>query len=162
MWYALLMLALHPPVQETLLSEIQQVLGDRIPSYDDFPHLVYALCIVFETLRLFPPVVGTPKIASDDQLLLGKYPIPNGMFVIFDLVHVHRDPKFWGPDSNEFNPSRFDARLPRPTQNTDSPDLGNEKIRIPVKGAFLPFAEGQRSCLGRLFSGMRINVREEV
>ena len=152
------MLALHPRVQETLFSEIQEVLGDRIPSYDDFPHLIYALCIVFETLRLFPPVVGTPKIASDNQILLGKYPIPKGMVVIFDVVHVHRDPKFWGPDSNEFDPSRFDARITRSTQNDNSSDLGNEKIRIPVKGAFLPFSEGQRSCLGRLSSGMGIDV----
>lgn len=153
------MLALHPPVQEILISEIHKVLGDRIPGYDDFPHLVYALCIVFETLRLFPPVVGTPKIASDDQILLGKYPIPKGMTVIFDIVHVHRDPKFWGHDSNEFNPSRFDARIIRSTQNNNSSsDLGNEKIRIPVKGAFLPFAEGQRSCLGGLSSGIGIDV----
>lgn len=162
MWYALLMLALHPPVQETLLSEIHQVLGDRNPTYDDFPHLVYALCIVFETLRLFPPVVGTPKIASDDHLLLGKYPIPKGMAVIFDIVHVHRDPKFWGPNSNAFDPSRFDGRIPQKTQNINPSEVGNEKIRVPVKGAFLPFAEGQRSCLGRLSSALRVMIREKV
>src|ERR1700724_1227338 len=132
MWFALMMLALHPSVQETLYSEIHQVLGDRIPTYDDFPHLVYALCIVFETLRLFPPVVGTPKIASDDQLLLGKYPIPKGMAVIFDIVHVHRDPKFWGPNSNAFDPSRFDGRSTQKSQNINPSEVGNEKIRVPV------------------------------
>jgi len=160
MWYVLLMLALHPAVQDTLYSEITQILGTRQPSYEDFPSLTYALCIMFETLRLFPSVVGVPKVAAEDTLLLGKYPIPRGTAVIFDIVHVHRDPEIWGPDSNDFNPSRFDSRNVRhrhrhsgsasksEIDDDTSVSFGNEKIRVPCKGAFLPFSDGQRSCLG--------------
>jgi len=153
------MLALHPAVQDTLYSEITQILGTRQPSYEDFPSMTYALCIMFETLRLFPSVVGVPKVAAEDTLLLGKYPIPRGTAVIFDIVHVHRDPEIWGPDSNDFNPARFDSRnvRQRHTQpgakkseidDDTSVSFGNEKIRVPCKGAFLPFSDGQRSCLG--------------
>lgn len=157
MWYALMMLALHPSIQDTLYSKIQQVLlGDRLPTYEDFQSFTYAFSIVYETLRLFPPVVGTPKVASHDCVLQGKYNIPRGTAVIFDIVNVHRDTKIWGADANEFNPSRFDNRTHNANNTENTPSSVGEKLRIPCKGAFLPFSEGQRSCLGTICGGYHV------
>ena len=38
--YLFIMLALHPAVQDTLFEEIQNAIGTRIPTYDDFANLV--------------------------------------------------------------------------------------------------------------------------
>ena len=151
--YTLIMLALHPEVQETLLVEINQICGDKVPTYDDFPNLVYPLCIMFETLRHFPPVVAMPKHSPTDQLLLGKYFVPAGTILNLDAVNVHLDKTYWGDDAEVFNPSRFDGRKDmkkdvRTETGDDAPGVPSEKIRLPERGAFIPFSEGSRSCLG--------------
>ena len=147
MLYALLMLALHPHVQETLVSEIRKTIGDRLPTYDDVSSLVYPLCIMFETMRLFPPIVGIPKNNPEgDQLLMDKYLITKDAILRLDVVHLHRNPKYWGHDAGLFNPSRFDGRNEEPGKST------REGIKFPAKGAFIPFSIGQRSCLGTIMT----------
>jgi cytochrome P450 len=152
--YAFTMLAIHPSIQETLRQEIRSTIGDRLPTYDDFNNLVYPLCVFLETLRMFPPVVAIPKSTENgEQTLLGKYLIPKDVTILFDTVHLHRNPKYWGDDVDTFNPSRFDGRnlkekiVQKDTGDT-APGATNEKIKMPVKGAFVPFSEGSRSCLG--------------
>ena len=152
------MLALHPQVQNTLVFEIQKTIGDRAPTYDDFPNLVYPLCIMMETLRLFPPGIAIPKCnPHSDETLLGKYFVPKNTILAFDTVQLHRNPKYWGDDVHSFDPSRFDGReVTEMSQPMDIRDVGHgptiEKIRIPVKGSFVPFSEGARSCLGTIFA----------
>jgi len=151
-----MMLALHPQVQDTLISEIESTIGDRAPTYDDFPNLVYPLCVMLETLRLFPPVIGIPKSTMNGpETLLGKYVIPKGWTIFIDAMGLHRSEKYWGVDAAEFKPSRFDGRGVGGQVGQDQQDIGdtspgrvNEKIRIPVRSAFVPFSEGSRSCLG--------------
>jgi cytochrome P450 len=152
--YAFTMLALHPQVQDTLVSEILQVCDDRVPTYEDFPNLVYPLCVMFETLRHFPPVVGIPKCTvNGEQTLLGKYYIPKNATVMYDVINLHHNPKYWGNDVDSFNPSRFDGR--NLTEKAVEKDIGDDapgakldRIKMPPRGAFVPFSEGARSCLG--------------
>src|SRR5271170_6033281 len=145
------MLALNPSIQDTLYNEIQETIGDRLPKYEDLPNLVYPLCVMLETLRMFPPVVAIPRLALKDELLLGKYYIPKDSSLHLDMVNLHRNSKYWGPDIDVFNPSRFDGRNPS-SGDTGGDKDGSvpEKIRMPAKGAFLAFSEGSRSCLGML------------
>jgi cytochrome P450 len=147
------MLALHRDVQDTLLKEIHDAIGDRDPTYEDFPSLVYPLCVMFETLRLFPTVVQVPKAALyGEQLLLGKHYIPKDTTVMYDVVNVHRNTKYWD-NVDAFDPSRFDGRKGGTRMTTVdtgdyAPGGSYDKIRLPQKGAFVPFSEGSRSCLG--------------
>ena len=157
------MLALHPTVQDTLYNDINDTIGDRLPKYEDFPNLVYPLCVMLETLRMFPPVVAVPRLATKDELLLGKYYIPKNTTLDYDIVNLQRNPKYWGPDVDVYNPSRFDGRntpqVPGREKDTNVP----EKIRMPSKGAFMPFSDGSRSCLGIVFLCEEgLMIREEV
>ena len=142
------MLALHPSLQDTLYNDIQDTIGDRLPTYEDFPNLVYPLCVMLETLRMFPPVVAVPRLAVNDELLLGKYYIPKDTSLHYDIVNLQRNPKYWGSDIDEFNPSRFDGRNTPQGETGEKDTSVPEKIRLPAKGAFMPFSEGSRSCLG--------------
>ncbi len=153
--YILLMLALHPEVQETLRAEIHQVCGTEIPKYEHLSQLVYPLCVMYETLRLFPIITGIPKCTIQDEMLLGKYYIPKGTTLVFDVVQLHRNPKYWGQNMHKFNPSRFNGRTQVQSPFRDAET--SEKIMLPCKTAFLPFSDGPRACLGTLLSGKIIH-----
>jgi cytochrome P450 len=162
--YAFTILAINPSIQETLRQEIHSTIGDRLPTYEDFNNLVYPLCVLLETLRMFPPVIAIPKCtANGEQTLLGKHYIPKDVTLHFDTVHLHRNPKYWGDDVDTFNPSRFDGRnlkekiVQKDTGDT-APGATNEKIRMPVKGAFVPFSEGSRSCLGTVYYDLGLMI----
>jgi hypothetical protein len=89
--YAFIMLAIHPHVQDTLhISEIESTLGDHVPTYDDFSDFVCPLCVMFETIQFFPPVVCIPKsIINGQQTLLGKYVIPQDVTIFFAVIGLH-------------------------------------------------------------------------
>jgi len=145
MSFALKLLALHPQVQDTLFSEIQQICPNSPPEYTDLNKIPYALCIMYETMRLFP-VIGSLNLSVSsphDETLLGKYPIPKDVSIGIDLYCLHRNENYWGPTANEFDPSRWDYRTPTPGwYSTDG------KTQMPVRGAWWGFSEGPRSCLG--------------
>ena len=131
------MLALNPSIQKTLQKEIQATIGNRTPTYDDFPNLTYPLCVMLETLRLFPPVLGIPKCTlNGDQMLLGKYFVPKDTTLFFDTLHLHRNSKYWDGDPENFDPSRFDGRnitekLEEKDTGDTAPGATNEKIKMP-------------------------------
>lgn len=149
--FAMTHLALHPNFQEQLYQEIQLVCGDRLPLFADLPNLTYALCIMYETMRLHP-VIGhaSSTVASGhDETLLGKYPVPKDAYLGIDIYNLHRNKKYWGNTANNFDPGRFDNR------NKDIEGSGEEswysvdgKMKIPMKCAFLGFSDGPRVCLG--------------
>jgi len=128
----LILLALHPEIQDKLYKEVSQVIGTRLPVYEDFSQLLYAQYIMKETLRLFPPALTIAKKAVKDttlQVPLAKYQtmkrgdeiqknnssteemitlnIPNDTVIMLHVVAMHRNPHYW-PEPDQFIPERFD------------------------------------------------------
>ena len=71
---------------------------------------------------------------------------------------LHYNPSYWGPTPQEFTPQKWDARNPgsgwydavgAPISVDVQPGT---QLRQPVKGAWVPFAEGFRICLGKKFA----------
>jgi cytochrome P450 len=95
---------------------------------------------------MFPIITGIPKCTVKGEMLLGKY-IPKDTTLVYDVVQLQRNPKYWGDDADIFNPSRFDGKSEK--HNASNEDIpANGKIKFPVRGAFCPFSEGPRPCLG--------------
>ncbi|KAF8633326.1 hypothetical protein AX17_004498 [Amanita inopinata Kibby_2008] len=137
---ALALLALHPEVQEQLYRHIKEVVPHgSLPAYEQMPLLTYTLAVVYETLRLFPPVTAIPKYSSEDTTLTTSnihgekltIPVPKGTYLLIDTPGLHYNPRYW-KNPHEFNPSRF---------------LGDWN-----RDAFVPFSIGARACLGRKFA----------
>ncbi|KAH8075864.1 cytochrome P450 [Cristinia sonorae] len=138
--FALGLLALYPDEQERLYQEvIKAVPKDRDPIFQDMASLDYVICVLSETLRIFPPVIGIPKFAAEDCTLTTTnnngdkvtLAIPKGSGINIDTVGLHNNPKYWD-EPEAFKPSRFMGDWPR--------------------DAFLPFSGGVRSCIGRRFA----------
>lgn len=92
--------------------------------------------IVNEVLRLYPPVVELSRLV-EEETQLGEYTIPADTQVMLPVVMIHRDPKYWGEDANEFNPNRFAEGVSKATK-------GNL--------IYYPFGWGPRNCIGQNYA----------
>ncbi|HEX8698954.1 MAG TPA: cytochrome P450, partial [Myxococcaceae bacterium] len=65
--WAWVMLHQNPDAERKLHSELDEVLGGRLPTAEDVPKLVYTRRVLDETLRLYPPIYSlTRKVVEDD------------------------------------------------------------------------------------------------
>jgi len=138
------LLALHPDVKDKLRKEIMDVVGaSERPSFDQIKTMDYLRAVLNETLRLFPPVPVNIRESVEERVLVSptngaRYYIPAGMKVVWNIIGIHRDPRFWGPDALKFSPERWlDDRKRYQTVNPY---------------AFLPFQYGPRVCVGQQFA----------
>jgi cytochrome P450 len=134
--WALQLVATSPEVARALQAEVDQVLGERPPRYDDLPRLSLCLQVFKETLRLYPPAYLVGRIARRESELAG-YRIPRGQLVFVNIYGMQRRPElFTHPHS--FRPERFDDQAER---------------RWP-KSSYIPFGVGPRVCVGNHFALM--------
>ncbi|OAA71439.1 Cytochrome P450 [Cordyceps fumosorosea ARSEF 2679] len=133
---------------------------------------------MYETLRLLPPTVILPKMAAQDEAVTldGKqYTIPAGMPVFLGILDTARDARYWPTrpsryatgktDIEDYLPERWFRKSKQEGQggakssvadkdeeasydNIAGPTM-SEKLFRPVAGAYVPFSDGARSCIGR-------------
>jgi cytochrome P450 len=132
-WYVL---AGHPEAEARLHAELDDVLGDRPPTFDDLPRLVYTERVVNETLRLYPTVwlLGREAIEPTE---IGGHAVAAGTTIYMSQWVIHRDPRFF-EDPLVFHPDRWAGGLAR---------------KLP-RYAFFPFGGGPRICIGNAFAMM--------
>ena len=64
--------------------------------------------ILYEILRLWPPFVGSFRVAETDSDLAGQFHIPKGTGVFCVSLLAHRDPAIF-PNPEEFDPERWNG-----------------------------------------------------
>ena len=112
--FAFALLARHPDVLDRLHAELDEVLGDADPDFEDVTRLPFTEACVKETLRLFPVVAMLPRKANVALELRGRTIPPDAGIWVSAWV-THRDPRFW-PEPTRFRPARWldeDARTHR-------------------------------------------------
>ena len=130
------LLAVHGDIQERLSAEVRDVLGTRIPDFDDLPRLRSVEMAFKEAMRLFPPVYFfSREVASPVEI--GGCTMRPGTQVFLSPYLTQRDPR-WFPDPTDFDPGRFTA----------------ENERFLPACAWFPFGAGPRACIGRGFALM--------
>ncbi|KAJ0180016.1 hypothetical protein K1T71_004607 [Dendrolimus kikuchii] len=142
--FTLKLLSKYPEVQEKVYQELVEVFDDveRPLRKDDLLELKYLERVIKESLRLFPPgpVIGR-NILEDIKLPSGRI-LPAGTGVVVSIWGAHRDPKYWGPDAEHFDPDRF---LP-------------ERFHLKHPCSFMPFSSGPRNCIGYHYALMSIKT----
>ncbi|KAK4448787.1 cytochrome P450 [Podospora aff. communis PSN243] len=88
-------------------EELDRVVGDRLPTFDDIPKLDFVRAIASETLRWRPVAVlgGTPHASTADDVYRGMF-IPKGSTIIAPLWTLHLNEADF-PDPHNFKPERF-------------------------------------------------------
>lgn len=150
--FMMMRLAGEPDVQEWLHEEIIGLTQGRPVQeceYDLLPRFNRCFAVFFETLRLYAPVTGLPKMTSRGvhtiQVGDQSITIPPGTDVFPMLLGVQTDPKHW-PDPLTWKPSRWILH------SDHSAGLDGEELFVPRKGTFFPWSEGVQNCLGKKVS----------
>lgn len=125
------LLAVSPEAERALHREVDAVLPDgRAPGHEELARLEYTRCVVMETLRVRPPGWLFTRITTRETEL-GGHRLPRGAMVLYSPYLLHHDPvSFTEPD--RFLPERW---------------LPQRQSAVP-QGAMLPFAAGNRKCIG--------------
>jgi len=115
--YALLLLAQRPDVQQRLLDEVDDVYQraawegrDGLEYELDFNRARWTFAVMSETLRTYTPTGMTNKWTSSDQPISFEgrtYVIPQGTRISINGTGVHSNPKVWGNNATEWEPSRW-------------------------------------------------------
>lgn len=132
--WAFYLLGIHGEIMQQVHDEIDIVLGDEIPTYENINKLDLLTKVIKETLRLYPPIHAGNRIVKSDLDFQGNS-INAGSRVIYSIYLTHRNSNYWS-DPLRFDPERF--------------TLDKERERPAY--SYLPFGGGPRNCIGAGFS----------
>jgi cytochrome P450 / NADPH-cytochrome P450 reductase len=142
-WLAYI-LGTRPDVQDQVLAEIDAITGgdpDYDLAYDDLAAMTYTTQVIKEALRIYPPLPVTIRRSLKDGTL-GRYRIRKGDIILVGSLAAQRDPRYWGPDPDQFDPGQF----------------AMEKVVHRPRHAFIPFSIGKRQCMAQEVTFMMLRV----
>jgi cytochrome P450 len=128
--WTLWFLAHCPQAQQRLYDEVDALDGE-VPTFDDLDRLRWAKACFDEGQRLQDhPFM--PRFAMMDDTI-GGYRIRRGNLVGIPLYALHRDPRWWGPNPDSYDPMRF---------------YDKDIVAARPNLAFIPFSAGPHRCFG--------------
>ncbi|XP_063793790.1 cytochrome P450 2F2-like [Pseudophryne corroboree] len=139
MCYLFLLLLKHPNVAEKVCQEVDSVIGDRPPNYEDRHKMPYTEAFILEVQRYADVVpLGLPHVLTKDTQIR-NYTFRKGTIFHPLLTSVHYDETQFNTPSH-FNPNKF----------------LDENGKIKKHNALMPFSAGKRICPGMSLASMEI------
>ncbi|OAQ98302.1 hypothetical protein LLEC1_03588 [Akanthomyces lecanii] len=144
-------LAINPRIQDLLYNEVT---SDLPPDYslNELDRLPVLASIIYETLRLYPPLGTLINRKTIKPMRLGSdIFLPAGTMVGWSAYGVHTDPQIWGgrDAARRFDPSRWGSTIQDVRQTARSAQ---------ARGQFVPFSLHARRCLGSTFALAQLKV----
>ena len=94
-------------------DEVDEVLGRGPITVQHLSKLKYVEAALRETLRIFPtaPAIAIHPVPTTTEypvfLAGGKYKLEKGDVLLALLIKLHKDPKVYGDDAEEWKPERM-------------------------------------------------------
>lgn len=126
----LFVVAKYQDVQELVRSETN-------------PEQPFLCSVIYETLRLFPPLGQITNRCTTSLVCLGDIRIPRGVYVGYNNMATGRDRSVWGADADQFKPSRWGTTISEINTNYSS---SKRLAKLPA------FHGRKRACLGEKFA----------
>jgi cytochrome P450 len=135
--WTLYLLSKHPEWKLKAREQVWRVIGkDGEIQYEDLSEMSFLGMILYESMRLLPPVPNVIREALTD-MKIGKYEIKKGTSIVIDNVGLHTNQEYWD-NPEEFDPMRFEN------------GISGACKKHPM--SFSPFAHGPRNCIGAQFA----------
>ncbi|KAL8868165.1 MAG: hypothetical protein Q9174_005166 [Haloplaca sp. 1 TL-2023] len=154
------LLCKHPQTQQRLRDEMHSILPHpsdptTVVTSDMIEKLPYLNAVCRESLRLFPPVAVTIRIAVRDTIIANQA-IPKGTNITIPPWAVNCNTAIWGQDAEEFRPERW-LEVQQNSRTTEDQTFGSsgdgmEAKRRNTNYDFMTFLHGPRSCIGQAFA----------
>ena len=129
-------------IQDRIRSEVQDLYErDQNLDYNTLNELPFLDSVVYETLRLFPPITGAVSRQSSADYKWKDMLIPANTSICIPLYFLQRDPDVW-EDAETFDPMRF---------------YGANKSQA-SSPSFQAFGFGPRNCIGLRFALMEAKL----
>ncbi|KAG4078613.1 hypothetical protein HA402_008470 [Bradysia odoriphaga] len=139
-------LARNPEVQQKAYEDIVDTLAkhDGQLTYESLNDMKYLEQCIEETLRVHPPFeAGARQCTKDYTLPDTNIVIKKGMTVMYSVIGLHYDPKYY-TDPTKFIPERHDK----------AEIAGKNFVEMPK----LAFGDGPRNCLGLRLGKMQVKI----
>ncbi|KIY63303.1 cytochrome P450 monooxygenase [Cylindrobasidium torrendii FP15055 ss-10] len=135
-------LAREPRAQEKLQKELDEILDENVATAEQVKNLSYLDACINEGLRLHSTSsIGLPRISPPGGLTIEGHHFPEGTILSVPSYTIHRDPKIWGEDIEEFRPERW-----------------FEQDQADIQKTFNPFSVGPRACVGRNLAQLELQI----
>ncbi|XP_043472140.1 cytochrome P450 4C1-like isoform X1 [Leptopilina heterotoma] len=139
--FAILMLGIHPEIQEKARNEVTKILQkNNSIDGDKLSQLKIVDKIIKETLRLFPIAPLMARTAMD-EIKLDSCTIPESCQIILVPFLTQRNAEYFS-EPEIFNPERFD-----PVQAAERHSY-----------SFIPFSAGPMGCIGQRYAMMSLKT----
>ncbi|KAK8149483.1 mitochondrial Homoaconitase [Beauveria asiatica] len=146
---AMFNLAVHVDIQEQLHGEVMKMLPSDY-SAADLDRLPLLAAVIYETLRLYPPLGTLTNRRTVKPMQLGsEILLPTGTMVGWNVLAVQTDPQVWGESAREFDPFRW---------GHDIDSIKSMARSSQARGCFVPFSLHSRRCLGSTFAQLELKV----
>ncbi len=121
------------------------------PDAETLSDLPYLTSVIYESLRLFPPIGQLVNRQASEDVFLGggDIVIPKGTYIGYNCSSTNRDPGAWGPTADAFDPSRWG-------ESTQAIQKQYRARR--ARAEFISFHGGRRACLGEKFALIQMRV----
>ncbi|XP_057865292.2 cytochrome P450 CYP749A22 isoform X1 [Cryptomeria japonica] len=140
--WTLILLGMHTDWQDAAREEVLHTFKRDTPNFDSMARLKLVNMILFEVLRLYPPIVGLSR-RTCKKMQLGSLTVPAGVELVLPTITVNHDEELWGKDAKEFNPHRFSQGISKASTHP---------------AAFTTFGFGPRTCIGQNFALIEAKV----
>ncbi|WCJ31763.1 cytochrome P450 family 96 subfamily A polypeptide 1 [Euphorbia peplus] len=132
------LLGKNPTAKSKIREELESISPSKTElffEWESLNKLVYLQAAIYETLRLYPPVMYEHKEAIEVDVLPSGHCVKEKMKIFIPLYVMGRSRSIWGEDCEEFKPERWIS------------DEGKFIQHSPYK--FMSFSAGPRTCLGK-------------
>ncbi|KAI4098416.1 MAG: hypothetical protein L6R37_006498 [Teloschistes peruensis] len=138
-------------------QEVQDKLRDEVnaanianPTADTVNKLPYLTSVIYELLRLYPPISQLiNRVAISEAMLGDTVPIPADTYVGWNAYGAHTSSANWGPRAKDFIPDRWGSSVE---------EMQLKFRRDTIRGTFIPFNAHMRKCLGQAFVLLQMKI----
>ncbi|KAJ7286364.1 cytochrome P450, partial [Mycena rebaudengoi] len=126
----------NPDIYRRVQAEVDSVYPDEESVSDTSKQgdLYLLTACLNETLRLFPPVpTNGARQAKEGKLVADRF-VPGGTQIYIPPYSIHRNPEYFSPSPEKFDPDRWLRPTPDSVLNLT---------------AFIPFSYGAANCVGK-------------